>query len=103
MDWKERQKMLFLGARLAIIKKLAFLPALTGLVLTPVFRHSRLVAGILFPMLSVCEVLGLVRLARCCVSGRFDLLTTYAFSALLVLLVIATYTGLFLAAIAGRM
>jgi hypothetical protein len=103
MQWRERQKLVFLGAPLAIVPALAFLPALAVLVLTPMFRHSSMVAGLLFPLLGACELLGLVRLVRCCVSRPFDLLTAFAFSAVLVLLVIASYTGLFLAAIAGRM
>jgi hypothetical protein len=37
------------------------------------------------------------------VTRPFDLLTAFAFSALLVVLVIAAYIGLFLAAIAGKM
>jgi hypothetical protein len=40
---------------------------------------------------------------RCCVSRPFDLVNTFAFAALLVIVVIATYTGFFLAAFAGNM
>jgi hypothetical protein len=103
MYWKERQRLVFVGAPLAIVPALAFLPALAYLLITPSLPHSMLLASIVFPLFAVCEVLGLVRLVRCCVTRPFDLLTAFAFSALLVLLVIAAYTGLFLAAIAGRM
>jgi hypothetical protein len=103
MYWKERQRLVFVGAPLAIVPALAFLPAVAYLLITPSLPHSMLLASIVFPLFAVCEVLGLVRLVRCCVTRPFDLLTAFAFSALLVLLVIAAYTGLFLAAIAGRM
>jgi hypothetical protein len=103
MYWKERQRLVFVGAPLAIVPALAFLPALAYLLITPSLPHSMLLASIVFPLFAVCGVLGLVRLVCFCVTRPFDLLTAFAFSALLVLLVIAAYTGLFLAAIAGRM
>ena len=98
-----RQKLVFVGAPLAIVPALAFLPALAYLVITPTVQHSTLLAIVVFMTFGVCEVLGLVRLVRCCVTRPFDLITMFAFSALLVILVIATYTGLFLAAIVGKM
>jgi len=103
MHWKERQRLVFTGAPLAIVPALAFLPTLAYLVITPAFKHSTLLASIVFPGFSICEVLGLVRLVRCCVSRPFDLVNTFAFAALLVIVVIATYTGFFLAAFAGNM
>ena len=103
MRWKERQRLVFVGAPLAIVPALAFLPALAYLLITPTLPHSMLLASVVFPLFAMSEVLGLVRLVRCCVTRPFDLLTAFAFSALLVLLVVAAYTGLFLAAIAGRM
>ena len=103
MRWKERQRLVFVGAPLAIVPAFAFLPALAYLLITPTVQHSMLLASVVLPLFAVSEVSGLVRLVRCCVTRPFDLLTAFAFSALLVLLVVAAYTGLFLAAIAGRM
>ena len=103
MHWKERQRLVFTGAPLAILPALAFLPTLAYLVITPTFKHSTLLASIVFPGFLVCEALGLVRLVRCCVSEPFDFLNTFALAALLVIVVIATYTGFFLAALAGNM
>jgi hypothetical protein len=97
MDGKKRQRLVWVGAPLAIVPALAFLPTLVYLVITPTLRHSMLAAGFAFAVFGVLEVLGLVGLARCCVARPFDLITVFAFSALLVVLVIATYTGLFLA------
>lgn len=100
---KGRQKLVFVGAPLAIIPAMAFLPALAYLVITPSVPHSTLMAVGVFALFGICELLGLVRLVRCCVTRPFDLITMFAFSALLVILVMATYTGFFLAAIAGKM
>lgn len=101
MSWTRRQYMVFTGAPLAIIPALLFLPALAYLVITPSMRHATVVAIILFPLSAILETLGVYRLVRCCVSPRLDLLSVFAAGTLLVLLVIATYTGFFLAAIAG--
>jgi hypothetical protein len=103
MRAKKRQRLVFLGAPLAIVPALAFLPALAYLVITPTFPHSTLIASILFPLLALAEVVGLIWLVICCVTRPFDLLTAFAFSSLLVVLVVAAYTGLFLAVLAGRM
>jgi hypothetical protein len=101
MRWKERQSLVFTGAPLAIIPALLFLPALAYLVITPALRHSIVIAVILFPIAAAAEALGLYRLLRCCFAKPFDLLTAFAASALLVIMVIAAYTGFFLAALAG--
>ncbi len=101
MESKQRQQLVFTGAPLAIVPALAFLPALAYLVLTPVMRHSLVLAFLVFPVCALAEGLGLYRLVRCCVARPFDLVTMFAASALLVLLVIAAYTGFFLAALAG--
>lgn len=103
MDGKKRQRLVWVGAPLAILPALAFLPTLAYLVITPTLGHSMLLAGLAFTIFGLSEVLGLVRLAQCCVARPFDMITVFAFSALLVVLVIAIYTGLFLAAIAGKM
>ena len=103
MQGRRRQRLVFIGAPLAIIPALAFLPALAYLVITPSVRHASLLAAFIFPAMAVAEIVGLFRLALCCVTRPFDLLTAFAFGSLLVVLVIAAYTGLFLAVIAGRM
>jgi hypothetical protein len=67
MHWKARQKLVFIGAPLALVPALAFLPMLAYLVITPTLQHSTLLAAIFFAIFGVCEGLGLVRLVRCCV------------------------------------
>ncbi|HVO59308.1 MAG TPA: hypothetical protein VMT53_00155 [Terriglobales bacterium] len=103
MRARKRQRLVFLGAPLAIVPALAFLPALAYLVITPSVAHATLIAGFLFPLMALAEILGLFRLVVSCLTRPFDLLTMFAFSALLVILVIAAYTGFFLAVLAGRM
>jgi hypothetical protein len=103
MQARKRQRLVFLGAPLAIIPALVFLPALAYLVITPSVSHATLIAYLLFPILAVAEITGLFWLVLCCISRPFDLLTAFAFSALLVILVVAAYTGLFFAVLAGRM
>jgi hypothetical protein len=98
-----RQHWVFIGAPLAVIPALAFLPAQAYLVITPSVGHASLIAALLFPVLALAEAIGLFQLVRCCVTRPFDLLTAFAFSALLVVWVIAAYTGLFLAVLAGGM
>lgn len=101
MQWRQRKRLVFIGAPLAIIPALAFLPALAYLVITPLLQHATVIAIILFPLLGVAEIAGLFELIVCCVARPFDLLTVFAFSSLLVVLVVAAYTGLFLAVFAG--
>lgn len=103
MQARKLQRLVFLGAPLAIVPALGFLPALAYLVITPSVPHATLMAGFLFPLLAASEILGLFQLVYCCLTRPFDLVTAFAFSALLIVLVIAAYTGLFLAVLAGRM
>lgn len=95
--------MLFWGAPLAIIPALLFLPAFVVLVFSPRVSHAIVWRAVLFPALLGAEVAGVWKLARGCVEQPFNLLTMLSFGAMLVLLVIVTYTGMFLVALAERM
>ena len=103
MRARKWQRLVFLGAPLAIVPGLAFLPALAYLVITPSVPHATTIAIFLFPLMAAAEIIGLFRLVISCLTRPFDLLTVFAFSALLAVLVIAACTGLFLALLAGRM
>jgi hypothetical protein len=103
MDWKRRERLLLIGAPLAVIPALAFLPALVYLVISPRISHGRLIAIVLVPVLLVAEGIGVSRLARCFLPRHFDLITFFATVNMILLVVIAIYTGLFLAAFVGRM
>lgn len=103
MSWRQRERWFYWGAPLAIGPALIFLPAFVSLVIEPRVKHAQLFSAVLFPVLAVLEFMGVQRLARCCVERPFNLLTMLSFGAIVVLLVIALYTGLFLATFAGGM
>jgi hypothetical protein len=103
MDWRQRERLFYWGSALAIGPALIFLPAFVVLVFHPTIRHATAWAMLLFPLLAVAEILGVFKLVKGCVERPFNLLTMLSFGAMLVLLVIATYTGVFLAALAQRM
>jgi hypothetical protein len=103
LTWRQREKLFFRGAVLAILPALAFLPALVFLVLTPRLPHSYALAALILPLLMFLELWGLWKLVRCCVQQTFDLLTVLAFGALVIVGAIAAYTGIFLGVVAGKM
>lgn len=103
MEWRQRERLFFWGAPLAILPALGFLPAFVTLVFSPRIRHATVVAAVLFPSMAVAEFVGVAKLVRGCVERPFSLLTLLCFGAVLVLLVIAAYTGMFMAALAQRM
>jgi hypothetical protein len=103
MTWNERQKYLFCGAPLTLIPALAFLPAFTFLLISPVVPHARTVAAVLLPVLTCFQVLGMIVVALACSLRNVDLITLLGFAVLMLLFVISVYTGLFFAAFAGRL
>jgi hypothetical protein len=103
MNWRQRERLFYWGAPLAILPALAFLPAFVVLVVSPRVPHARLWSVILFPCLAIAEFFGMYKLARGCVERPFNLLTMLSLGAVLVVLVIATYTGVFLVALVERM
>ncbi len=93
-DWQQRQHNLAGGALLTLVPALALLPVIGFMLVAPRFPHARSVGAVVLALLAVCEVLGVPRLARC-LYGEFDLLGALAFAALVLLLVILMYTGIF--------
>ena len=99
MTWTERERAFYVGAPLAIVPALGFLPAVVFLVVVPKIAHARVIAVILLPMLALASSVGLWKLAIGAVQRPFGILNALNFGALLILLIIASYTGLFLALI----
>lgn len=99
MTWKERERAFYIGAPLAIIPALGFLPAVMFLVVVPKVAHGQAFAAVLLPLLVVAGSFGLWKLAIGAVQQPFGILNALSVGALLVLLIIAGYTGLFLALI----
>jgi hypothetical protein len=102
MTWKERERAFYIGAPLAIVPALAFLPAIVFLVVAPKVAHAQFFAIVLLPILAIAGSIGLWKLAMGAVQRPFGILNALSFGALIVLVVIAGYTGIFLAAIAAR-
>ncbi len=94
-SWQQRQRWVAWGALLTLPAALALLPDVAFLVLAPRFAHARLLGYIALVAIAACEVMGIARLARC-FRGEFDLASALAFGALILLLVILMYTGIFL-------
>ena len=97
MTWKDRERAFYVGAPLAIVPALGFLPAFVFLVVNPVVAHAGIVAAIILPAFALVSSSGLWKLAIGAVERPFGILNALSVGALLVLLVIAAYTGLFLA------
>jgi len=102
MTWKERERAFYIGAPLAIVPALAFLPAVMFLVVVPKIVHARFFAIMLLPLLAVVGSFGLWKLAMGAVQRPFGILNALSFGAMIVLLIIAGYTGIFLAIITAR-
>ncbi len=97
MTLKERERAFLIGAPLAILPALCVLPATVFLVLVPRVAHARLIALLVLPACAVAGSLGLWKLALGAVQKPWGIFNVLSFGALMVLLVIAAYTGLFLA------
>jgi hypothetical protein len=97
MTAKERERAFMIGAPLAIIPALLFLPAVTFLIVFPHVAHGRAIGLFVLPTCAVVGSFGLWKLATGAVQKPWGLFNALSFGALLVLLVIAGYTGLFLA------
>src|SRR5215475_7376887 len=103
MTWRERERLLYLGSSFSLIPALAILPAFTILIFHPSIPHATLWALLVLTVLVIAEFFGVFKLVQSCVARPFSILTMLSFGAFFVLLVIAVYTGVFLAALAERM
>ncbi len=95
----ERERSFMMGAPLAIVPALAFLPAVMFLIVFPQVTHGRLIGAVLVPSCALVSFVGLWKLAMGAVQRPWGIFNVLCFGALFVLLVIAGYTGLFLALI----
>jgi hypothetical protein len=103
MTFKERERAFYIGAPLAIAPALLFLPAVVFLVIIPKFAWLRAIAFVFLPALAAASGFGLWKLALAAVQKPFNVLTALSVGAMMVLLVIAAYTGIFLAVVATKM
>jgi hypothetical protein len=94
---KERERAFLIGAPLAIVPALVFLPAVMFLIVFPRVQHGRMIGLFVLPACALAGSLGLWKLAMGAVQKPWGIFNVLNFGALMVLLVIAGYTGLFLA------
>ena len=97
MTLKERERAFMIGAPLAIVPALIFLPAVTFLIVFPRVAHARAIGLFVLPVCALAGSFGLWKLASGAVQKPWGIFNVLSFGALLILLVIAGYTGLFLA------
>jgi hypothetical protein len=102
MTAKEREHEFLVGAPLAIVPALVFLPTVMFLIVFPQFAHGRVIGLIILPPCAMVSSIGLWKLAFGAVQKPWGLFNVLSVGALLVLLVIAGYTGLFLALVTLR-
>src|SRR5271169_3127181 len=95
--WRERERAFLIGAPLAIVPALIFLPAVTFLIVFPRVTHGRAIGLMVLPACALTGSFGLWKLAMGAVEKPWGIFNVLSFGALLVLLVIAGYTGSFLA------
>ena len=103
MTAKERERAFMIGAPLAIVPALVFLPAVTFLIVFPRVAHGRTIGLLVLPACALAGSFGLWKLATGAVQKPWGIFNVLSFGALLVLLIIASYTGLFLALITVRL
>ena len=95
--WRERERAFLIGAPLAIVPALAFLPAVMFLIVFPQVTHGRAIGLFVLPACALAGSFGLWKLATGAAQKPWGIFNVLSFGALLVLLGIASYTGLFLA------
>ncbi|MGB8013732.1 MAG: hypothetical protein WCF68_19125 [Terriglobales bacterium] len=98
-QYEDRERAFLIAAPLAIVPALAFLPAVTFLIVFPQVAHGRAIGLLVVTACAVTSSFGLWNLAMGAVQKPWGIFNALSFGALLVLLVIAGYTGLFLALI----
>jgi len=103
MTAKERERAFMIGAPLAIVPALVFLPAVTFLIVFPRVAHGRTIGLLVLPACALAGSFGLWKLATGAVQKPWGIFNVLSCGALLVLLVIAAYTGLFLAVMALKL
>jgi hypothetical protein len=103
MSGKERERAFLIGAPLAVIPALCVLPTLVFFVIFPRVEHGRLIASFMLPLCALAGSWGLWKLALGAVEKPWGIFNVLSVGALLVLLVIAGYTGFFLAVVAAKL
>ncbi len=103
MNWERRNQVFLLGAPLAVIPAVAFLPAFVFVFLR--YPIGRTLPGLelwfALPLLTFAQVLGSVLVGFAGFRTRIGYVSLLAAATSVFLLVVAAYTGLFFAIFAG--
>jgi hypothetical protein len=103
MTLRERERAFLIGAPLAVVPALLFLPSVTFLIVFPQIAYGRALGIVVVLLCALVGSLGLWKLALGAVQRPWGLFNVLNFGALCVLLVVAGYTGVFLALMAARL
>ena len=103
MTQRQRERAFLIGAPLAIVPALLFLTSVTFLIVFPQIAHGRALGTVVVLLCALAGGLGLWKLALGVVQRPWGIFNALCFGALVVLLVIAAYTGIFLALMASRL
>jgi hypothetical protein len=97
MTSRERERAFLIGGPMAVVPALAFLPAVVFLIVFPQMAHGRTIGVVVVPACALASAFGLWKLALGAVQKPWGIYNVLSFGTLVILLVIAGYTGLFLA------
>ncbi len=103
MTLRERERAFLIGAPLAVIPALCVLPVIVFLVIFPRVEHGRMLGALVLPLCELAGSFGLAKVALGAVEKPWGIFNLLSFGTLLVLLVIAGYTGVFLAIVAAKL
>jgi hypothetical protein len=103
MDWDRRNQVFLLGAPLAVIPAVAFLPTFVFVFLRYPMAGKQFGSWVAFafPLLVFVQVLGSVLVGFAGFRARLGYVTFLAMATTVFLLVVAAYTGLFFAIFVG--
>lgn len=100
---KQRERDFLIGAPMAVIPALCVLPVIVFLVIFPRIEHGRTIAALALPVCALTGSFGLAKVAIGAVEKPWGIFNVLNFATLLVLWVIAGYTGVFLAVLAAKL
>lgn len=103
MTLRERERAFLIGAPLAVIPALCVLPVIVFFVIFPRVEHGKMLAAFVLPLCALAGSFGLAKVALGAVEKPWGIFNLLSFGTLLVLLVIAGYTGVFLAIVATKL
>ncbi len=103
MTLRERERAFLIGTPLAVIPALCVLPVIVFLVIFPRVEHGRMLGALVLPLCELAGSFGLAKVALGAVEKPWGIFNLLSFGTLLVLLVIAGYTGVFLAIVAAKL